>query len=62
MYGNMSSVEKAMNKYEMQAYKNFDARQYALVPGLQHTKEQVKVDSPKIDYEDKFKKKQNYLQ
>ena len=34
MYGNMSSVEKALNKNEMEAYKNYDARQYSLIPGL----------------------------
>jgi hypothetical protein len=38
MYGNMSSIEKAMNKHDMQAYKNYDANQYSLVPGLQHAK------------------------
>ena len=26
MYGNMSSVEKAMNKDEMKAYKNYDQK------------------------------------
>jgi hypothetical protein len=24
MYGNMTSVEKAMNKYDLEAYKNYD--------------------------------------
>ncbi len=38
MYGNMSSVEKALNKNDMRAYKNFDDRQYSLVPGIQHSK------------------------
>ena len=39
MYGNMSSVEKAMNKEEMEAFKNYDQRQYSLIPGLQHSKQ-----------------------
>ena len=24
LYGNMTSVEKAMNKYDLEAYKNYD--------------------------------------
>lgn len=43
MYGNMSSIEKAMNKHDMHAYKNYDTNQYSLVPGLQHAKHH---DSP----------------
>lgn len=42
MYGNMSAIEKAFNKHDMQAYKNYDGNQYSLVPGLQHAKH----DSP----------------
>ena len=38
MYGNMSSVEKAMNKADLNAYKNYDNQAYTLVPGLQHSK------------------------
>lgn len=38
MYGNMSSVEKALNKNDLRAYKNFDNRQFSLVPGIQHSK------------------------
>jgi hypothetical protein len=34
MYGNMSSVEKALNKNDLRAYKNFDNRQFSLVPGI----------------------------
>ena len=41
MYGNMSSIEKAMNKGELVAYKNFDSNQYSLVPGLQHAKHET---------------------
>ena len=33
-YGNMTSVEKEINKSELQAWKNFDSGQVAaLVPG-----------------------------
>jgi hypothetical protein len=32
-YGNMTSVEKRMNKDDLIAYKNFDNNQYAMIPG-----------------------------
>jgi len=38
MYGNMTSVEKAMNRHDLQAYKNYDTREYSLVPGVSHNK------------------------
>lgn len=38
MYGNMSSIEKALNKNDLIAFKNFDQRQFSLVPGIQHSK------------------------
>lgn len=38
MYGNMSSVEKALNKNDLNAYKNYDTNQYSLIPGMQHAK------------------------
>jgi len=38
MYGNMSSIEKALNKSDLNAYKNYDNKQYSLVPGIQHAK------------------------
>lgn len=34
----MSSIEKALNKNDLIAYKNYDSNQYSLVPGLQHAK------------------------
>ena len=34
----MSSVEKNINKVDLNAFKNYDTRQYSLVPGLQHSK------------------------
>lgn len=43
MYGNMSSVEKAMNKADLTAYKHYDNSSYTLVPGLQHSKQ---IESP----------------
>ena len=38
MYGNMTSVEKALNRPELEAYKNYDNNQYCLIPGLNHNK------------------------
>jgi hypothetical protein len=75
MYGNMSSVEKALNKNDLRAYKNFDDRQFSLVPGIQHSKHLVSqsndhasrsVESPrnikiKVDSDRKFLEKQNHL-
>ena len=70
MYGNMTSVEKAMNRAELQAYKNNDTKQYSLVPGVHHNKqismmnpETNPVVSPKkqISPEDKAAKQMNNL-
>ena len=33
-YGNMTSVEKRMNKNDLLAFKNYEKQQYALVPGF----------------------------
>ena len=71
MYGNMSSVEKALNKNDLRAYKNFDSRQFSLVPGIQHSKHVMaqsteptsrSMDSPKnlkvkVDSDRKFMEK-----
>ena len=32
--GNMTNVEKQMNKDDLVAYKNYDNNQYSLVPGI----------------------------
>ena len=34
MYGNMTSVEKQMNKEDLNAWKSYDNNQYALIPGI----------------------------
>ena len=47
MYGNMSSVEKALNKNDLNAYKNFDNKNYSLVPGLQHYKYSIEATPKK---------------
>ena len=38
MYGNMTNVEKQINRDELEAYKQYDNKQYSLVPGLSHSK------------------------
>jgi len=38
MYGNMTSVEKQMNKDDLIAWKNYDNVQYSLIPGISSTK------------------------
>jgi len=36
--GNMTSVEKQMNKDDLSAWKNYDQNQYSLIPGVQNKK------------------------
>ena len=36
--GNMTQVEKRMNKEDLKAYKQFDNTNYALMPGIQNKK------------------------
>lgn len=36
--GNMTNVEKELNKQDLLAYKKFDNNQYALIPGHTHVK------------------------
>jgi hypothetical protein len=36
--GNMSAAEKAINKDDLYAYKEYDANNYAMLPGIQVTK------------------------
>ena len=45
MYGNMSSVEKAMNRQDLQAYKNYDNRDYTLVPGVSSNKQNTLISA-----------------
>ena len=35
-YGNMTSVEKRLNKDDLLAYKVYDRNQYAMIPGHKH--------------------------
>ena len=35
-YGNMSAAEKAINKDDLFAYKNYDGKNYAMIPGTQN--------------------------
>jgi hypothetical protein len=33
-YGNMTELEKKMNRVDLAAYKNYDKKMYSLVPGI----------------------------
>jgi hypothetical protein len=33
-YGNMTELEKKMNRVDLAAYKNYDNKMYSLVPGI----------------------------
>ena len=35
-YGNMSAVEKQLNKADLNAYKKYDPSNNALIPGIQN--------------------------
>lgn len=37
-YGNMTDVEKKLNKEDLIAYKRYDNNQYALIPGVNNQK------------------------
>ena len=38
MYGNMTSVEKQMNKEDLMAWKNYDNNQYSMIVGVSSQK------------------------
>lgn len=38
MHGNMTGVEKQLNKDDLLAWKNFDNNQYSLIPGVSNQK------------------------
>lgn len=35
-YGNMTNVEKRLNRADLIAYKSYDNNQYGLIPGIQN--------------------------
>ena len=37
-YGNMTDVEKKLNREDLIAYKHFDNNQYAMIPGVNTVK------------------------
>ncbi len=49
----MTKVEKEINKDELNAYKFFDNKQYALVPGLAHAKHLSSPIGSKAKFDDK---------
>ena len=69
MYGNMSSVEKAMNRNELLAFKNYDNKNYTMIPGVTSNKQSSLINagnstlSPKknFDQNSKFHQKVNQL-
>ena len=36
MYGNMTRVEKQLNKEDLSAWQRYDNYQYSLIPGISH--------------------------
>lgn len=52
MYGNMTGVEKSLNKDDLVAWKNYDHTTYALIPGLNSSKKPIsnKVIQDKVNH------------
>ena len=46
-YGNMTNVEKEMNKDDLLAWKKYDNNQYSLIPGFSSKKAMPEVRAPK---------------
>lgn len=38
MHGNMTGVEKQLNKDDLTAWKNYDNKQYSMIPGVSKDK------------------------
>ena len=60
-YGNMTNIEKKMNREDLIAYKNYDNTQYALIPGVNNQKNFMdsNIYQPKtktIDMDEKHKR------
>jgi hypothetical protein len=61
MYGNMSSIEKAMNRNELLAYKNYDNKNYTMIPGITSNKQSSLINagnqtlSPKKNFDNNSK-------
>lgn len=63
-FGNMTQVEKKMNKDDLYAYKVYNNNQHALIPGINNEKRFLKRDNPKpkksANYEDQQRLLENY--
>lgn len=46
-YGNMTNVEKEMNKDDLIAWKKYDNNQYSMIPGISHNKKLAEQRAPK---------------
>lgn len=61
-YGNMTFVEKRMNKQDLKAWKKFDNNQYCLIPGISKNRkfmENMK-KSKELSFNDQQKRLQQY--
>jgi hypothetical protein len=63
-FGNMTQVEKKLNKDDLYAYKVYNNNQYALIPGINNEKRFLQRDNPKpkkaTNYEDQQRLLENY--
>ena len=46
-YGNMTNVEKELNKDDLVAWKKYDNTQYSMIPGVSNQNKQAELRPPK---------------
>lgn len=63
-FGNMTHVEKKMNKEDLKAYKKFDNNQYALIPGISNERKFMQREGAKshkkVPYEEEQRRLEAY--
>lgn len=62
-YGNMTDVEKKLNRQDLLAYKNYDNNQYSMIPGVSPQKKIMEDYVPKTkmnDLGEQHKRLQNF--
>jgi len=61
-FGNMTQVEKKMNKDDLKAYKVYDNNQYGMIPGINNEKKFLKRNSEKPKKQTSFDEQQRRLE
>jgi len=61
-FGNMTSVEKAMNKDDLSAYKRYDNTQYGMIPGINTQKKYPKTNTAQPKKQTTYDEQQRRLE